>query len=129
MGRAHSLILAALLITLAAPFGATPATVTTSGLYGIVAKGPIKPVCQVGQPCTAPAQVTLLFTHATTAGASTFSTRSTTTGSYRIALSPGYYTVTTKERIGNSRNVRPNQVHVRAGHWETINFLIDTGIR
>jgi hypothetical protein len=130
MSRAPSLILAALLITLASPTGATPATTTTSGLYGTVAKGPIRPLCQTGQPCTAPAQVTLLFTHPNTARTpATFSTRSTTTGNYRVSLTPGHYTVTTKERIGITRNIRPNQVHVRAGHWDNINLLIDTGIR
>ena len=41
----------------------------------------------------------------------------------------GNYTVTTVERIGITRNLRPQRVHVRAGHDDRLDFLIDTGIR
>src|SRR3954447_5693302 len=99
--------------------------ILVSGLHGTVAKGPTQPVCRVGQPCTAPAQVTLLFRRP----GRTYRTRSTATGAYRIALPAGYYTVTTAEKIGISRNLRPQRVHVRAGHQDALNFLIDTGIR
>src|SRR5438045_10289 len=37
------------------------AAILVSGLHGTVTKGPTAPVCRVGQPCSAPAQVTLLF--------------------------------------------------------------------
>ena len=55
--------------------------------------------------------------------------RTSPTGRYRVALPPGYYTVQIKERIGIGRNIRPARVHVRAGHVDTIDFRIDTGIR
>ena len=51
----------------------------TSGLHGMVMKGPLHPVCRQGQPCTGPAQVTLLFKR----GAHTYRTRSTAAGSPR----------------------------------------------
>ena len=54
---------------------------------------------------------------------------STATGAYRIALPAGYYTVVTAEKIGITRNIRPQRVHVRAGHEDALNFRIDTGIR
>ena len=67
------------------------AVVLLSGLHGIVTKGPTMPVCRVGQPCSAPAQVTLLFQRA----GKTTRVRTTATGTYRARLVPGYYTVKT----------------------------------
>ena len=101
------------------------AVILLSGLHGIVTKGPTMPVCRVGQPCSAPAQVTLLFRRA----GHTYRTRSTAAGSYRITLAPGYYTVSTVERIGITPNIRPHAVHVRAAHVDRLDFSIDTGIR
>jgi hypothetical protein len=83
------------------------------------------PVCRVGQPCSAPAQVTLLFRRA----GHTYRTRSTPKGAYRITLAPGYYTVSTVERIGITRNIRPDAVHVRRAYNDKLDFSIDTGIR
>jgi len=34
---------------------AASASATGSGLYGVVLRGPIQPVCVVGEPCEAPA--------------------------------------------------------------------------
>jgi hypothetical protein len=102
--------------------------IAVSGLHGTVTKGPTVPVCRAGQPCSAPAQVTLLFRRAVPA-ARVYRTRSTATGTYRIILPAGYYTVTTVERIGIMRNIRPMRVHVRASHNDLLNFQIDTGIR
>jgi len=97
----------------------------TSGLHGMVVKGPTQPLCRQGQPCTGPAQVTLLFKR----GTRVYRTRSTAAGIYRITLPAGYYTVTTAQRIGITLNLRPQRVHVRAAHNDLLNFRIDTGIR
>lgn len=102
--------------------------VAVSGLQGLVTKGPTTPVCRVGRPCTAPAQVTLLFRRSLP-GARTYRTRSGVDGRYRILLPPGYYAVTTVEKIGIGRNIRPGRVHVRAAHVDRLDFAIDTGIR
>ena len=99
--------------------------VLLSGLHGVVTKGPTMPVCRVGEPCSAPAQVTLLFRRA----GHTYRTRSTADGRYRITLVPGYYTVSTLEQIGITRNIRPHAVHVRSAHVDHLDFSIDTGIR
>ena len=85
--------------------------IVASGLHGIVMKGPTQPVCRTGP---APRL---------------YRTRSTATGAYRITLPAGYYTVTTAEKIGITRNLRPQRVHVRAAHQDALNFHIDTGIR
>ena len=102
------------------------ATIPRSGLYGIVLKGPIVPVCREGVPCDAPAQVTLVFSRF---GRDTARARTTAAGRYRVALAPGYYAVRTVERIGITPNIRPAHVHVRNDHFDRLNFSIDTGIR
>jgi hypothetical protein len=99
--------------------------VLLSGLHGTVTKSPTMPVCRVGQSCSAPVQVTLLFRRA----GHTYRARSNTTGAYRITLAPGYYAVSTVEKIGIYPNIRPRNVHVRAGHNDKLDFSIDTGIR
>jgi hypothetical protein len=99
--------------------------ILVSGLHGTVTKGPTTPVCREGVPCSAPAQVTLLFQRA----GRTTRVRSTAAGRYRAILTPGYYTVRTVERIGIRPNIRPQRVHVRAGHVDRLDFSIDTGIR
>lgn len=104
------------------------AVIAVSGLQGVVTKGPTTPVCRAGRPCSAPAQVALLF-HRSLPTARTFRTRSGTDGRYRIVLPPGTYTVSTAERIGITRIIRPLRVHVRADHVDRMNFSIDTGIR
>jgi hypothetical protein len=104
--------------------------ILASGLQGTVTKGPITPVCRPATPCSAPAQVTLSFTRIVSPGHYCFYwLRTSATGRYRAILPPGYYTVKVKERIGITPNIRPARVHVRAGHVDTINFRIDTGIR
>ena len=99
--------------------------ILASGLHGTVMKGPTAPVCRVGVPCSGPAQVTLVFRRP----GHVYRTRSTATGAYRIAVPAGYYTVTTVERIGIFPNIRPQRIHVRAGHNDRLDFRIDTGIR
>ncbi len=99
--------------------------VLLGGLHGTVTKSPTTPVCRVGQPCSAPAQVTLLFKRA----GCIYRTRSNADGAYRIRLAPGYYTVSIVERIGTVPNIGPRAVHVRRGHDDRLDFRIDTGIR
>jgi hypothetical protein len=107
--------------------------ILASGLQGTVTKGPTMPVCRVGVPCSGPAQVTLGFTRMlpgrTTRRYAFYWLRTSPTGHYRALLPPGYYTVKIKERIGIVPNIRPARVHVRAGHVDTLDFRIDTGIR
>ena len=101
------------------------AVAIASGLQGVVTKGPTMPVCRAGEPCTAPVQVTLLFHRI----GHTYRTRSGPDGRYRIVLRPGYYTVTTLERVGIGRNITPRAIHVRRSHVDRLDFAIDTGIR
>ncbi len=103
----------------------TALAILFGGLHGVVTKGPTTPVCHVGRPCDAPAQVTLVFRRL----GHVYRTRSAADGSYRIRVPAGIYAVTTVERIGILRNIRPRNVKVRAGHTDRLDFRIDTGIR
>jgi len=113
-------------VAAAALVSAATASLPPNGLYGIVKKGPIAPVCRPGVPCDAPVQVTLVFSRS---GSDVARARSSAEGRYRIRLPAGYYSVRTVERIGIDRNIRPRNVHVRLGHVDRLDFSIDTGIR
>jgi hypothetical protein len=116
----------ALLIALAALAVAVPASAGTksTGLRGIVTRGPITPVCRVDTPCSAPAKhITIVFTRN---GVS----KSTVTGDdgrYSIWLATGTYAV----RIPSAAKFgfTPRTVYVTAGRMSVRNFSIDTGIR
>jgi hypothetical protein len=101
-----------------------PASATTStGLRGLVTKGPITPVCVAGDACTAPAKgVTMTFTRRGVA----HTVRTGTDGRYRIQLAAGSYAV----RIASARfGFAPRVATVEAGRMSVRNFSIDTGIR
>src|SRR3954452_7139507 len=117
-------LLAVIVVVLTVVAGGSAAA-SSSGLHGTVQRGPITPVCRVGVACDAPAPgVVLAFSR----GGVVRKTRTDQRGVYRIALPPGVYSVTTSLRLFG-RTPRPARVRVRAGHWDTIAFSVDTGIR
>ena len=108
-------------LALAAPAGG----VTGSGLYGLVERGPITPVCTAEQPCSKPAPgVTLTFTR----GSTVKSAITNALGRYRVALAPGTYSVRAGATPRIGRGLEPRTVVVSAG-WKRQVFSIDTGIR
>jgi hypothetical protein len=99
------------------------ALVLTTGLHGLVTKGPTTPICQPDVSCERPAgHVTLTFVRGTYS-------RSVVTGMdgrYRVTLAAGVYSV----RIAQARfGFSPHSVKVIAGRSLVRNFSIDTGIR
>jgi len=105
---------------------ASAAATTVSGLRGVVLRGPLAPVCRLGESCEAPAaKVTLVFSRG---GRVVARTRTDTEGRYRIALSSGRYAVRTS-RTGFERTVSPARVNVPTGRYARVTFRIDTGIR
>jgi hypothetical protein len=103
------------------------AATSSSGLRGLVTRGPIVPVCTAEQPCYGPAKnVTLVFVRN-----GRVVRRATTSeqGRYRVALPVGLYAVRlqVKQRIG--RGLEPSRARVMANRFRRIDFSIDTGIR
>lgn len=117
--------LAALAVALAA--SSAGAATSSSGLRGLVTRGPIAPVCAAGQPCSEPAKnVTLAFSRN---GRVVRRARTNDHGRYRVALPPGLYAVrlTPRPRIG--RGLEPVRGRVVRAHFRRLDFSIDTGIR
>ena len=109
-------VLAASLITLA------------SGLQGTVVIDPARPVCVVGEPCSAPdANDVLVFWRT---GRRVAAVRTDAQGRYRKTLAPGRYTVTApRHRGGIGRGLVPRRVTVSRGRYARVNFRLDVGIR
>src|SRR5690349_873519 len=96
------------------------ASPSQSGLYGVVRRGPTKPVCEVGTPCTAPAVgVKLVFVR----GAVVAGTVTTGAGGrYRVALRPGAYVVRTAVRLPIGRGLDPQRVVVPRGRYARVDL-------
>jgi hypothetical protein len=103
-------------------------TPSTSGLRGLVTRGPITPVCVAEQPCSEPAPgVTLVFSRN---GRVVGRTVTNGYGRYRVKLPAGLYAVRrpgAADSIG--RGLEPDHARVRAGRFMRVDFSIDTGIR
>jgi hypothetical protein len=122
MRRLLFLLVAAATISAGAASGGT-----TSGLHGLVTRGPIMPVCMVDQPCDEPAaNVQLVFLRN---GVVVSRVRTSATGTYRLALSPGRYAVKLPGKPGLGRIVKPQTARVLRGRYSRVDFSIDTGIR
>jgi|SRR5579862_606520 len=93
-------------------------------MFGTVLRSPATPVCQAGQPCSAPAVgMTLVFTRGSVVKTVVTSSK----GTYRIRLAPGVYSV----RVAQNKIARitPLTVTLRSGALVRHNFVVDTGIR
>jgi hypothetical protein len=122
MGRRVVIVLAALAAIPTA--GAAP---SASGLWGVVMRWPVKPVCVVGEPCSAPAKnTTLVFVRK---GRVVRRATTNAKGRYRVRLAAGVYAVrlAVKPRIG--RGLEPVRARVRPARFVRVDFSIDTGIR
>jgi hypothetical protein len=114
------IITALAVATLAAP---AAARTQSTGLHGLVTRGPVTPVCQEGVSCTAPSKhTTLTFTR----NGVTKSVVTGDDGRYSILLAAGTYVV----RVPSAKfGFTPRSATVVAGRMSTRNFSIDTGIR
>jgi hypothetical protein len=94
------------------------------GLYGVVTRGPTKPVCRVSMPCSAPyPQATLVFTRP---GLPARSVKTDAKGRYRVALPAGRWSL----RVQAARfGWTPRTVMVPSGRYGRVNVDVDTGIR
>jgi hypothetical protein len=102
-------------------------TALSSGLRGVVVRGPIAPVCVAEEPCTEPARnVTLLFSRNSRIVGRVVTD---TAGRYRVRLPAGVYAVRRPGSMGIGRGIEPNHARVYTGRFARVDFSIDTGIR
>jgi hypothetical protein len=94
----------------------------TTGVEGIVLRGPTAPVCVAGSPCSAPAPD--IAVQAQQAGKVVAETTTDKNGRYTLPLAVGDYTITA---LGRGTN--PKIVHVSDAKLAEVAFFIDTGIR
>jgi hypothetical protein len=123
--RVVAITLAALVFGSTLAGAATPLRLT-SGLRGVVMRGPTKPVCSDAEPCEEPAVgIVLRFKQANRIAA-----RVTTgsAGGYRVKLRPGRYAVSTPNR-GPGTGLTPRFVRVPTGRVARVDFHLDTGIQ
>ena len=106
---------------------AAGAATTSSGLRGLVTRGPIAPVCTAEQPCTEPARnVTLVFFQN---GQVVRRVKTNDQGRYRVALAPGVYAVRLTKKPSIGRGLEPVRARVMRARFRRVDFSIDTGIR
>ena len=121
--RSIAWLVGATALTLA---GSASATVS-SGLRGVVTRGPTMPVCMVGQPCDEPAaNVKLVFVRR---GIAAGRARTDAQGRYRVILRPGRYSVRVPGLPSIGRDVTPATVLDVRGRFVRVDLFIDTGIR
>lgn len=124
MGWMRLYLAVCLLVSLAACWGAPP----TTGLEGKVLRGPIQPVCQIGQICEdAPFSANFLVQQ-NNAIVATF--RTGNDGKFVIRLNPGNYTVVP----GNDAplmqpSLQAKPVEVGPVGLSKVELHFDTGIR
>ena len=103
------------------------AATSSSGLRGLVTRGPIAPVCVAGQPCSEPAKgVTLVFSRN---GQVVRRARTNDHGRYRVALAPGLYAVRLTPKPSIGRGLEPLRARVLRSRFRRLDFSIDTGVR
>jgi hypothetical protein len=123
--RFVAVLLVALAVASAAVSAAAPGSLS-SGLRGVVMRGPTKPVCSETEPCEEPAAgVVIRFARS---GKVVAQVRTNAVGAYRVVLRPGAYTATTPRR-GIGTGLTPRVVRVPAGRFARVVFHLDTGIQ
>ena len=118
-------VVALIIATGAAGCGGTVAI--DSGLTGVVVRGPIQPVCQVGASCDAPFAAGFTVQQ----GGRVIATfRSDTNGRFEVTLAPGAYTVVpAPDAPVISPTSQGKAVVVGPQGLTTVRLEFDTGIR
>jgi hypothetical protein len=104
------------------------AAATGQGLYGLVMRGPTKPVCSSQESCSEPAaHLRVRFVRS---GRVSSTAVTDARGRYRVRLAPGLYKVKVVgiPASGIGGRITPASVRVRAA-WRHQDFDVDTGIR
>jgi len=119
--------IALLVIATALSLAGTGSASVSSGLRGVVMRGPVTPVCVVGQPCDEPAaNLKLIFVRDRIVAGRV---RTDGQGRYRVTLRPGRYSVRIPGKVLIGRGITPATVRVVRGRFVRVDFFVDTGIR
>jgi hypothetical protein len=123
-------VVAAMLAALAvasASAGAAGTAAPSSGLRGVVMRGPTSPVCLESEPCEEPAAgVVLRFSRA---GTTVARVKTGPRGGYAVRLPRGTYTVATSPQRRVGGGLTPRIVRVPRGRVARVDFHLDTGIQ
>jgi hypothetical protein len=117
---------AATTIAACASAGSTPSM--TTGLTGVVMRGPVMPVCRVDVPCDAPFSATF---NVERNGRRVTQFHSDTAGQFTVFLAPGTYTVVPSSDaplLSPSSQLKSVTV-VDSGTLTIVRLTFDTGIR
>lgn len=115
-------------VVTAACASAAPAPSATTGLTGLVIRGPVTPVCRVDVPCDAPFSATFSVERS---GRRVTQFQSDAAGQFTVFLAPGAYTIVpaadapiiSPTTQGKSVTVADN------GMLTVVRLTFDTGIR
>jgi len=120
------LLWAVALACVAQPSNPRASEVQVTGLEGTVVRGPIQPVCRVGQPCDAPFsagfQVWQQQRHVAVF-------RSDSAGHYQVQLNPGAYTVVADSGAPIWPRGQSRMVTVGPTGFTHVDLTFDTGTR
>jgi len=125
MNRCRALLLAGVAaLGACASVGPSP----TTGLTGVVIRGPITPVCRIDVPCDAPFSAGFTVQRA---GRRVADFRSDASGQFTVFLAPGPYTVVPNSDAGIiSPTSQTKSVTVAdTGVLTVVRLMFDTGIR
>jgi hypothetical protein len=105
----------------------TPSSLTT-GLTGVVMRGPVTPVCRVDVPCDAPFSATFSVEQDNRRVAQF---QSDPAGQFSVYLKPGTYTVVpgTDAPIISASSQRKSVTVADSGTLTAVQLTFDTGIR
>jgi hypothetical protein len=117
---------AGLTLTGCASAGSSPSP--TTGLTGVVVRGPVTPVCRVEVPCDAPFSAVFMVVQN---GRRVAQFQSDTAGQFTVLLAPGAYTVApNSDAPVISPSLQTKSVTVADNGMLTIvRLMFDTGIR
>jgi hypothetical protein len=101
---------------------------SSTGLTGVVVRGPVTPVCRVDVPCDAPFSATFSVERS---GRRVMQFQSDAAGQFTVFLAPGTYTVVPNSDapiISPSSQMKPVTV-ADNGMLTVVRLMFDTGIR
>jgi hypothetical protein len=115
----------AVVVSLTASTGAA-VSASSSGLRGVVIRGPTRPVCRDNEPCEEPARgIVLRFSRNGVVEAEVKTSRS---GRYEVRLRPGRYDVKAAP-VRPVGGLTPRVVRVPRARIARVDFHLDTGLQ